>query len=382
MNFTKTSLWISIFYLTCNPNPSKSEKELDRIYKGIFQSFLITELTANKTTACNYKQIGSNLNDANFQSVYSTDGSFYSVGFSEGQIQNEATFGDLDATLIRTDKFGNVQRIRQVGSPMEEYGYGIAQDSDNNTFITGGTKGSIDSFVNTGGQDIFLYSFDKSGNKRWSYQGGTANDDYGYGLALDSSKNIFLLGMTMGNLDGNITAGLADIFLSKFDPSGNRIWTKQIKTSNADFPTNIKTDRLGNVYIVGSTKGNMNGNLNRGGVDYFISKYDTNGIELWTKQFGTVQDEFITSLVVTNQNLYLGGMGNIDPSKASKDYESATIFLKLDLNGNLVSQQNILGVQNSINALQVDPQGNMYALGVSTNPNFQGIKSNGSTDAF
>jgi hypothetical protein len=55
---------------------------------------------------------------------------------------------------------------------------------------------------------------------RGTQQLGTTGNDVGRGIALDSSTNIYITGSTAGNLDGNTSSGLLDIFLTKYDPSG------------------------------------------------------------------------------------------------------------------------------------------------------------------
>ena len=48
---------------------------------------------------------------------------------------------------------------------------------------------------------------------------GAPSNDVAYGLAIQGA-DIYITGSTEGNLDGNTSFGLADIFLAKYDTSG------------------------------------------------------------------------------------------------------------------------------------------------------------------
>lgn len=109
---------------------------------------------------------------------------------------------------------------QQFGTPFNDVGQGIARDSSANIYITGSTDGSLSGNVNAGQLDIFLAKFDPSGASLFTSQFGTPFNDTGFGIAVDSSANVFIAGSTVGNLDGNISAGLSDILLVKFNPAG------------------------------------------------------------------------------------------------------------------------------------------------------------------
>ena len=63
------------------------------------------------------------------------------------------------------------------------------------------------------------FSF-SSGTKQWTKQLGTSSPEYGKGVTTDSSGNIYVTGVTWGNLDGNTNSGFSDIFLVKYNSDG------------------------------------------------------------------------------------------------------------------------------------------------------------------
>jgi len=56
----------------------------------------------------------------------------------------------------------------------------------------------------------------------WSgtQQLGTSSYDYGRGVTVDSSDNIYVTGYTQGGLDGNTNSGSNDLFLVKYNSDG------------------------------------------------------------------------------------------------------------------------------------------------------------------
>jgi len=62
--------------------------------------------------------------------------------------------------------------------------------------------------------------YDSSGNKQWTKLLGTTAGDQGYGIAMDPAGNAHITGYPMGNLDGQTSAGKADVFVAKIAPDG------------------------------------------------------------------------------------------------------------------------------------------------------------------
>lgn len=114
--------------------------------------------------------------------------------------------------------------------------------------------------------------------KQWTIQFGTDGADWTSGVSIDANGNIYVAGSTEGGLDGNINAGHYDIFLIKYDSSGEKQWTRQFGTTSPDGASRVSVDANRNiVYITGYTGGGLDGNINAGLEDVFLVRYDTNG---------------------------------------------------------------------------------------------------------
>ena len=74
--------------------------------------------------------------------------------------------------------------------------------------------------INNGLDDIFLSKIDKEGNILWTRLSGTATDDNGHAITLDDEGNIYIGGITSGNLDNQSKIGplgQPDAFLTKYN---------------------------------------------------------------------------------------------------------------------------------------------------------------------
>jgi len=90
----------------------------------------------------------------------------------------------------------------------------------------------------------------------------------------------------MGSLDGNTLIGGVDAFLTKYNSSGTKQWTKQFGTTASDRGVAVATDNSGSVYVIGETSGELDGNThsgytNCGGTcpDMFLIKYNSDGVK-------------------------------------------------------------------------------------------------------
>ncbi len=183
--------------------------------------------------------------------------------------------------------------------------------------MAGSTDGSFASPYAGGESDMFLAKYDANGNPIWKRQLGTASSDIGYDVVADAFGNVYLSGYSEGVM-GAAALGYGDVVLTRFDSGGNQIWTRQFGTTEPDVSFRASTDGLNNVYLVGQTTGSLGG-PNAGSYDMFATKYLADGTLGWSYQVGSFQFELAFGVSADGRgNVYLSGFtdGTVGPSPA------------------------------------------------------------------
>lgn len=305
------------------------------------------------------------------------------TGYNTSGLDGNINAGGNDIFLIKYDAFGNKQWSKQMGSTRDDYARGIALNKSGDIYITGFTSGGLDGNTNTGAIDAFLIKFDTTGKKLWTKQWGSAGYDEPQNLAIDSKGNVFVAGVTDGNLDGNINAGWFDIFLVKFDGNGEKQWSKQLGGTSYDIADNIAINADGDVYIIGLLTTVTDPNTNTGTTKIILSKFNTSGIELWRQQFGTTDNDYGGGITIdSNGDIYVTGttsgtLGNHD-NAGGRD-----VFLtKFDSSGTMhwIRQVGSSSDDNGL-AVTVDIFGDILVTGM-TSGGLDGNTSLGGFDIF
>ena len=136
------------------------------------------------------------------------------VDFGGGNITSG---GHRDIYVLKVDSTGAFEWVQTYGSTsnLADRGLDIDIDSSSNVYITGYFQGTVDfgngDITASGGSDIFVLKLDSSGAFQWVYTAGgiagsSPSGDIGYGIAVDSSGNIYTAGVFMGNIE--LTTGV------------------------------------------------------------------------------------------------------------------------------------------------------------------------------
>lgn len=163
--------------------------------------------------------------------------------------------------------------------------------------------------------------------------GNYTNGEKGLDVYTDSNNNYYLSGTfyqsaTLG--DTTLTATSFDTFISKYNSNGERQWTRTLGVNQSAEGVAIVVDNAGNVYWSGNFIGTftINGNtLNSFGENnFFLVKYNSNGIAQWSRKGGA------TSYVYDNKAFGYGlatdASGNV---YASGTFRGTAVFGVLSL---------------------------------------------------
>ncbi len=153
-------------------------------------------------------------------------------------------------------------------------GLDIAVDASGSAYVTGityadahfPTPGALQTTYGGGISDGFVAKVNPTGSARayFSYLGGSASDDNGYAIAVDSSGNAYVTGSTQSS-DFPITPGafqttkkgIWNVFVTKVNPSGTAmVYSTYIGGSTpyaGDYGNEIVLDSAGSAYITGQT---------------------------------------------------------------------------------------------------------------------------------
>ena len=161
-----------------------------------------------------------------------------------------------------------------------DYGYGIAVDGSGNVYVTGHSAATWGSPQNAhaGSYDAFVAKLNSSGIRQWNTFMGSSDLDNGYGIAVDGSGNVYVTGfsryVTWGSPQ-NAHAGGYDAFVAKLNSSGVRQWNTFMGSSDYDSGYGIAVDGSGNVYVTGVSKGSWGSpqNAHAGSYEAFVATF-------------------------------------------------------------------------------------------------------------
>jgi len=272
------------------------------------------------------------------------------VDFGGGALSSAGIIYE-DYFIAKFDPDGNHVWSKHFGDVDPQAADAVAIDGADNVIVTGLLMGTIDfgggGLTSTGGHDIFVAKFDPDGNHIWSKRFGDGSNQFPRGVTSDASGNVIVMGYFESTVDfgggGLTSAGLNDVFVAKFDPDGNHIWSKRFGDASQQYAQGTDTDDSGNVYVTGQFEGTVDfgggGLTSAGSSDIFVVKIDAGGNHLWSKHFGDANSQWFRdvecdgpgNVIVTG---YIKGTVNFGGGDLTSAGGWDVVIAKLDSGGN------------------------------------------------
>lgn len=265
-----------------------------------------------------------------------SSGNVYVVGYTttEGQ-------GNREALIVKYNSSGVQQWQRLLGDSNPNYGYGVVLDSSGDVYVSGVGDS----------QKGIIFKYNSSGTLQWQKE--VPNMVSGF-IAMDSSSNIYVAG-TFYTGGSN-----ANWLIMKLNNSGSLTWAREMTGSDHDFVTGIALDSSGNVYVSGHARSSSAGNY-----DMAIAKYNTSGTFQWHYYYGGSGWETTTGIAVdSSSNAY-----TLSYSSASGSNDTSNgnlIITKWNSSGTIVWQRTLGDpstyeeLKNYSNSVVVDSSDNVY----------------------
>ena len=227
-----------------------------------------------------------------------------------------------DVYLVAKHQKSNLQNVWRVLDPPNATGFiASAEAWGGLTYVPSGTPG-VGRLVSGGwyfsnlGANAFVSVYENlhttSPTRPHSIVINTpgARADWVLDNKVDNQGNIYVAGFTTGNLQGT-HIGEGDAFIIKYSPQLTNPTIKQLGTTRSDLFRKLVIDNNNNLYAVGYSYGDYDGNTNsdptQKTADIVVQKFDQNLNLLASKQFGSLYEER-GYCYLKDSLLFIGGM--------------------------------------------------------------------------
>ena len=235
-------------------------------------------------------------------------------------------------------------------------------DTAGDIIVSGKTVGTFPGYENTLNNNVFFTKLTPSGNIEWTKQFNvpitTSHVNTNGEFHILNSTNIIKFDTNLDNIVWNRRLGISHVWsddymdftldennnlyvlcherlykrssesgngsywfehnslVAKFQPNGLMEWKRSYGSEKQETPQMITINKNNEILLAGETKGNIYGNINKTPYisstpdyyrkDIFITKIDVQGNMLATKQFGSINSDYIHSIIFdSNNNIYV-----------------------------------------------------------------------------
>jgi hypothetical protein len=348
-------------------------------------------------------------------------GSTASTNFPTASAIDSSESGTSDAFITKLNAAGSaLVYSTYLGGTVGETIRALTVDSSGNVYVAGFTSSSNYpttapfQAANGGGNDVFVAKLNSTGTAYnfSTYLGGSSTDEP-FGIAIDSSRNVYIAGRTSSTnfptsspFQASNAGGTYDTFVTKMNAAGSALtYSTYLGGTAQDYARGLAVDAAGSAYAVGFTSSTNFPTSspfqasNGGGQDAVISKFNPAGSALTYSTYlgGTASEDINNAAVDSSGNLYISGNTSSSNFPTVSPFQStfgggtndATVA-KINPSGSALVYSTYLGGNTADNAISVaiGINGNAYLVGRTSSTNFptaspfQASNAGGAFDTF
>ena len=389
----------------------------DASYNGGSYDVFITKLNADGSALVYSTFLGGDGIDYGADLAVDSSGHAYVMGYTYPDSNGfPTTAGAYDTSYNGTyDIF--ITKLNTTGSALIystflggggiEYDGGLAIDASGHAYVSGRTgsttfpttSGAYDTSRN-GDFDTFITKLNAAGSALvYSTYLGGSNFDYGDGVAVDASGQVYVTGQTLSS-DFPTTSGAyktsysggTEAFITKLNAAGSAlIYSTYLGGSGGDSGSDLAVDASGHAYVTGytsstdfpTTAGSFKTSHNGNGTDAFITKLNTAGSALVYSTYlgGSTNDHGSAIAVDTSGYAYVTGYtkstdfpttaGAYDNS-FNDSFNSDAFITKVNVAGSALNYSTYLGggTTDEGRAIALDTSGHAYVTGSTSSSDF------------
>ena len=205
----------------------------------------------------------------------------------------KSSAGSADMFLAKIDTAGKLGWLITAGNSGGETGWNVAVDASNNVYVVAGFKGTL-SFdgkqVSEPNSGSFLAKVSPSGQAQWAISASKATMRW---VEVSPAGEVYVGGDAGGSPEFGphkpASHGKIDVFVAKISSAGVWQWARVLGGPNNEYSFGLAVNTSGDSYLVGdyytSTKMGP-GFTSNGNADIFVIKHDSSGNYNWAVSMG------------------------------------------------------------------------------------------------
>lgn len=244
-------------------------------------------------------------------------GHLYVSGRTYGVMPNNSSFGNADIFVSKITDKGELLWTSQIGTDTLDSVSSMVQDSKKMLYLVGRTSSSFEGATSMGGTDAFVMKISSNGEVIWTNQYGTEGSDEAIAIKIDSNDDIIFVGNQWKSnvvMEQGDIIHLSNIFIQKISSDGNALWRKLIGSSQSAGANSLTLGEDNQIFIAGTASEELEGNKNdKDNQNAMLASLSSSGELIWQKQFNNASTGGTVPIsMINSDDIYITGMAQRD----------------------------------------------------------------------